>query len=504
MSRSATPSSRPLLLLALCCASAAGCLPEGPPPGLTAPLDRPPQYPDAEPRGSIEADAAAELDAGFAEDAHENDAEAAPDAEPIPDAGQPADASTGYTWWSDIRPLIEERCGLCHADPPRFGAPSALASYDQLMADTPYAQPMHELVAFRVSAPSGRMPPPSQPQLTEDQIRMIREWSMAGAPEGTPPPDAGVLPGADAGASPDASVRDAALPWANGASSPDAGPGQRWIDTFAHAPGSRAPFEIPMGGTSYVCWGFEVPTTTAAVEHAVLFQPIHDNTRHIHHIFVFHDPDGTFPDGPAPCPNLGTERVMTGWFPGRGDDATPPGVGYRVQPGERLVLQVHYDSVTAPATFDQTGTRVLLTTQPGLISAGEFWSGAIWNSPVNGNNVSRSGTCTLTQAVTIYRAVPHMHTYGRRLLFEVDRGGNNQWTTLIDVNPWNFDDQPTYDIPMEQQQFLPGDRLRTTCWWNTQGQSVSFGLGSEEEMCFTMMNHYPFVYDQLDCVQQLP
>ena len=31
-------------------------------------------------------------------------------------------AEAQYTWWSDVEPIVRERCQLCHAAPPQFDA----------------------------------------------------------------------------------------------------------------------------------------------------------------------------------------------------------------------------------------------------------------------------------------------------------------------------------------------------------------------------------------------
>src|SRR5690606_13999432 len=112
-------------------------------------------------------------------------------------------------------------------------------------------------------------------------------------------------------------------------------------------------------------------------------------------------------------------------------DELPPGVGVPLEAGDQLVLQIHYDNVTAPNTTDNSGIRVLVTDEPNSIPAGILWSGVIWLSAINGNNVMHQGTCTLNDPITIFAVFPHMHQVGKAITLEVQRAGETSWTKLV-------------------------------------------------------------------------
>lgn len=427
--------------------------------------------------------------------------------------GGAPEGDRALTFWDDVEPILRERCQQCHGVNVTGGAPFPLVDYQdtQDLWGTVLQQPIHELMAFRVTRPNaGRMPPNGQPELTELQRAALVNWSASGAVEGSRP-DAGV--GNDGGPIEDAGPR---LPWMDGNRSPPPGPGQVWLDTFAHEEGNtNQPAVIPYSpaGTSYYCFAFTIPNTAPAEQYAVRFEPMFDNSRYIHHTFVFHHRQGEGEDWPDAfdCLENGflnvtvngqrrPEPIMTGWFPGRGPDETPPGVGILVRPGDQLVLQIHYDSIPQGGIRDWTGVRVLLTEQQGLINSGEVWSGRIWGTPPvpdgNGQVTIVGTSAPLDRAVTVYRAVPHMHERGLSFLFERQRAGSQVWETVVNVAQWDFHNQVIYDIPPDQQQFNAGDRVRTTCVFDTQGRALNFGEESQNEMCFTMMNHYPLTYNQ--------
>jgi hypothetical protein len=127
-----------------------------------------------------------------------------------------------------------------------------------------------------------------------------------------------------------------------------------------------------------------------------------------------------------------------------------------------------------------------------------MWAGLSWFNALNGM-VDRVATCTINTSFTMFSVFPHMHMLGTRITLEVQRAGQSNWTTLVDIDPWSFEDQPNVAIPAAEQQVNPGDKLRTHCWWNTMGQSIPFGEASDDEMCFNFLYHFPLVGNQYQC-----
>ncbi len=408
------------------------------------------------------------------------------------------------TWHQDIEPIVREACQFCHQDPPRFSAPMPLVTFDDLHAFNAGGVPYYEAAAFRIQAPAGRMPPATHNrQLTPEEIQLITQWAESGAPEGEPP------------ATPrDGGVRDAGppdsgpgVPWANGGtgSPPIEDPDIRWIDTWAHARGDlTAPYQPDLGDTIYRCWSFYVETAPEAdVEFVTWMEPILDNLSNMHHLMIFIDDSGLDARretvGPFECEGFPYEadgvtyaEYIDGWFPGRGLTPFPDGIGIPLRTGYRLILQGHYDRIEAPIQ-DMSGIRLLVDRRPMTASA-TLWSGVIWPDQLIGDSM-RSGECTLDRQTTIYRAFPHMHTYGRRIVADVRRAGTNNWQVLAEIPAWNFEDQPILDVPEALQVINPGDTIRTRCWWDTGTTPVRQGEGSFDEMCFTTFFAYPPVPD---------
>ncbi|MEQ8275863.1 MAG: hypothetical protein RMA76_31270 [Deltaproteobacteria bacterium] len=409
-----------------------------------------------------------------------------------------------YTWHRDIEPTIREACHLCHGDPPQFTAPMSLVTIDDLQALCPSGIPCHEAAAFRIQAPSGRMPPPSHSrQLTSEEVMAITAWSEGGAPEGEPPAvprDGGFRDGGPPDSGP-------GVPWANGlpGSIQPANPDVRWVDTWSHRGGNPAmPYEPDFGETIYRCWSFHVDTGTVAdVEYVTWMEPILDNLSSLHHLMIFVD-DSQLDQredvvGPFDCDGFPFEadgityaEYIDGWFPGRGLTPFPNGIGIELRTGYRLILQTHYDRIDETIQ-DMSGIRLLVDRRE-QIPTGTLWSGVIWGDQLLGPS-ERSGECVIQQATTVYRSFPHMHTYGTRIVSDVRRAGSTNWEVIAEIPAWNFEDQPILDVAPEMQQLNVGDTLRTRCFWDTGTMPVRQGDGSFDEMCFNTFFVYPPVPD---------
>lgn len=409
--------------------------------------------------------------------------------EPILDSGT---AVPSYTWWGEVRAIVHDKCLLCHTRPPQFGAPRPFVDWADTQQTTNMNVPVHEMMAFRINAPQNAMPPPGQPQLTREEREILRIWSENGAPEGTPPADGGVPE--------DSGTDDAGETGSDAGMLPDAGASTRTLDIVAHNANSTDPYDIPVRTTQYLCWSLTVPPTMSAEEYAYAFEPLIVNSTHLHHLLLFKNTAGDAQDGPFDCESWDLQwDLIGGWAPGRGTEVMPAGVGVKLEAGMQLVVQAHYDSVTAQGQTDQSGFRVHTTDIPGLTEAGMLWSGVSWVNAINGANVDRVGTCTINSPITIFSAFPHMHKLGTRITLEVQRANSATWNTLVDIDPWSFNDQPNILIDPAEQQINAGDKLRTHCWWNTNGNAINFGEASDDEMCFNFIYHYPLMSNQYRC-----
>lgn len=168
------------------------------------------------------------------------------------------------------------------------------------------------------------------------------------------------------------------------------------------------------------------------------------------------------------------------WAPGGDDLVVPADMGIELPPGaSKLVVQVHAIRVgDGPAT---QGSVTLTTTnvEPARVAAWLPMSAPI---PALRPHMIDSSTaaCTVAGDLHVIRDWPHMHLAGAEFHGAVLRGdGTTQ--SLVDVVPWDFYAQKTYDVDVAVSA---GDQIRTNCVWNNQTNDYIFaGPRTTDEMC---------------------
>ncbi len=406
-----------------------------------------------------------------------------PTQNPPPTTGGPTP-----TWWQDVEPLIRAQCHLCHGAAPLYGAPMPLATWAELHAPgrSDPSKKVHELVAARIARNTGLppMPPVANGHLTEDEIALIQAWSAAGAPEGTPPsedpkPDAGVEADAGGGGTPDSGV--------------DPGPDP------------EAPFEMipvvapnaavrPGATDEYGC--FRTVIETDVPLHAVEITPVIDEPEVLHHILLFRDGGRNYPEErtgflcAADTVLQGDWELLHGWAPGGQTMVLPPEAGVRLEDGDHLVVQVHYNNPGNNTHLDASGmmfkaTRRLRPNDAAVLGVGlENFS-----LPPGQPAVERSGDCELERPMHVFSYSPHMHLLGAGARMEVMRNGGAP-QMLADVPTFAFESQVSYPASWDLNA---GDILRATCIWDTTPRTgtTRFGEGTTDEMCYLFIAHYP-------------
>lgn len=227
---------------------------------------------------------------------------------------------------------------------------------------------------------------------------------------------------------------------------------------------------------------------------------------------------------------------LAGWAPGGGETVYRGGVGKLLEPGSRIVLQLHYnlregtepdDTAvrlrTMPGTADLQPLQTMLLVAPVELPCTPDESGPMCDRSrsmldlvsrfgessgrtvsglqllCDGNLVApRAGptqACDRRVDTTLdVRAVAgHMHLLGRSITVDLVRDGETS-RRLLDRPVWDFDDQGAdpLDRPVRVR---PGDRLRVTCTHDAslrslvpeladeQPRYVTWGEGTSDEMC---------------------
>jgi hypothetical protein len=311
----------------------------------------------------------------------------------------------------------------------------------------------------------------------------------------------------------------------------------------------------PQGGTDeYRCVIFDPHLTTPTFLAGSQFQP--QNMPMVHHGVVFavppenaaaaHAKDDATPGQGWTC--FGTDGIEGGqpsawvdtWAPGAAETLLQQDVGYQLQPGSLLVVQIHYNLLaTGAGTTDQSSVRLRLTdgtpatkplvslpiwaptelpcaagetgplcdrtaaiadvsqrfgaevggTEDGLISA---CSGG---TPVPGN--TQHCDVPIPEPLTVYAAFGHMHLLGRSIKVELNPD-TPKAQTLLDVPEFDFDHQRLQPMPTPVD-VNPGDTVRVTCTHDATlrhqlpqlsklpPRYVVWGDGTTDEMCLGLL-----------------
>jgi polyisoprenoid-binding protein YceI len=230
----------------------------------------------------------------------------------------------------------------------------------------------------------------------------------------------------------------------------------------------------------------------------------------------------------------GEPGLIAGWAPGQDPVVYPDHSGVLMQPGDVLVLQIHYHYDQTPLPDQSSlslqiepGTAsvhridiinplapVEIPCMPGDVAPLCNRQAALANAfheygvtglaeqgllPICGqtaqgltqgfNGVAHS-SCTMPvpesgQLITVFG---HMHTLGKSVRLILDPGTPQQ-QVLLDIPNWNFDWQMNYALATPIH-VTPNDRVEMDCTWdrsidpNRPPKYLVFAEGTEDEMCF--------------------
>lgn len=358
-------------------------------------------------------------------------------------------------WDATRSAIVERHCGSCHGDEPQFGAPFALTDYDTIIADNAAGRISDRMVARLMDH---TMPPIGAPRPPDADMAAIVEWASCGSQ--TPDPAGGLVVSAPPIRSP-----------------VDAPAGLDHFD-FTATDYAVGPDELD----HYQCFVMDFPGTDAQLIRR--FAIIIDEARVLHHAVLLRDPDRSSPDAPFTCFNMpeGSDYLYA-WAPGQSAIEFPEG-GLRMEPGERLVLQIHYNNgAHLDGITDSSGVRIFYGptggTEYGMASIGPLG----FSVPAHSSR-DVTGTCTWHENSHVFASLPHMHEIGSGFEQHVLHPDGTQ-DEVVSLNGWSFETQLFYDTPMT---LAPGDQLITTCRYdNTTDHAVDNGFGTGDEMCFNFM-----------------
>jgi hypothetical protein len=384
--------------------------------------------------------------------------------------GQPNRAAV--TFYEGVLPVFEQHCLSCHS--PGGIGPMSLRTFEEAR---PWAAAIRESVKLR------RMPPwfadPSHgewandPRLSDDQIRLIDEWAISGAPSGTPPKQRRGT--AAASANPTSADLVIAAPRAVLV------PANQAIDY------QYLIFPLPFTHDRWVRSAEIRPSDRSVVHHAVLYvrEPQSGWLRNV--------PPGV-PYAPSEADALARARNTTAdilaiYTPGMPAMVCPDGTAKKIPAGSDLVLQLHYTSKKIPgsdrpeialAFASEPPKKRILTLQMGRDDL---------RIPPGEANYKASVSGTLPGEALLISMFPHMHLRGAGFDFDVVEP-NGRVETLLKVRPYRFDWQLNY-VLKRPRMLSKGTRLRWTGYFDNSPNNpynpdpaaeVRWGEQSWEEM----------------------
>lgn len=400
------------------------------------------------------------------------------------------EAEPGLTYYRDIKPILDAKCVGCHDG-------GSVAPFDFTEADGVMA--VRELIGLAVE---GRSMPPWPPapgcndyfadrSLTEDQILRIGAWMGEGSPVGDPDDVGTALEPTPAIA---LSRVDHTLPMAT-----------------PYVPGPEP--------DDYRCFVVDWPEPGESYLTGLRFNP--GEARLVHHGIVY-------VAGPASAEDLcalegvdeaagyecfGGPEVPAGWLgvwvPGASGGDFPADTGIRVEPGSKVVLQVHY-SANPSGLSDQTSVDVSVAPSVGHAAWIQPWMDPSWFEPdgltIPAGAPSTSVSSALDPVFFVGGGEPikmhtvglHMHLLGSAGRLSLERADGSE-ECLLEIPNWDFHWQGAYALE-EPPVLRLGDRLRIECTWDNGAENqpivdgdplepkdTVWGEGTRDEMCLGAM-----------------
>lgn len=338
------------------------------------------------------------------------------------------DESSTVTYSNQIARIFQERCVDCH----RAGeiGPFPMTSYEEVFG----WGPMIEEVVNEKRMPPWHADPAhgkfaNDRSLTEDEIRLIREWVRHGSPQGDPkdlPAPREYVAGWQLEREPDVVFEMAKQPFTVAA---DAGP----------------------RGIPYQSFWVETGFTEDKWIKAAEAKP--SNRAVVHHILVYLHPEG---------PRTREHSFFAAYVPGLRLMALPEGVARKVPAGSAFRFEMHY----TPIGSEQTDLSLLglIFTDPAEVTH-ELMTLHVVNTrfelkPETDNQVFTARSQPSPENLQLLAMSPHMHLRGKAFKYEaIFPDGERE--VLLNVPHYDFNWQTRYILP-EPRTFPAGTRLFCT------------------------------------------
>jgi hypothetical protein len=388
------------------------------------------------------------------------------------------------TYHADVRALIEQKCVGCHQEG-NIG-PLPLTSYAEVYAVR---------AAVAASVQSGSMPPWKASSecndylndfsLSMEEREKLLGWIEQGAEEGA---EEAYVPAASA-PEPFVESLELALP---------------------------EPYTPQGAPDDYRCLLVEWPEATTQFVTGLRMVP--DRLDLLHHVIAYvaapeQAEDYRAMDAAEPGPGYtcfggpnavgaqasGRPFQIGGWVPGSPGGPFPEGTGIEIAPGSLLILQMHYNSLSAHPGPDQSRIQLRLADRVDKPAMTFLALDPRWLAP-GGMPIAAGEPSTVHESIidvtrlfgplggariglgqgdpfVVYQAGMHMHELGHKGGASIVRSDGSE-TCLIQIDDWDFNWQTAYRL-REPVEVESGDLLRIHCEWDNSQANQSF-VGSEQ------------------------
>lgn len=230
----------------------------------------------------------------------------------------------------------------------------------------------------------------------------------------------------------------------------------------------------------YLCYGFDASALGGAAVRGVHWTtPIGGTTLHHAKLLataeIFSTSSKPFPCDPMPSDAIGLDL----WLPGSSPLELPPDVGLELPNGTRtLVVEAHALRIGDGPTGRGSVSIARSAGRPAKVAT---WLGLQAPVPAIRPMMREQSTarCRLSSAFHALYSVPHMHLVGTE--FHAKRVRGDVATPIVDVVPWDFAAQQTYETAVD---FEAGDLIDIDCTWENPTTSyVLPGIYTKNEMC---------------------
>jgi hypothetical protein len=174
----------------------------------------------------------------------------------------------------------------------------------------------------------------------------------------------------------------------------------------------------------------------------------------------------------------------------------PEGVAYTIEPNQMIRLELHYINVMAtPQMAEATSTFIPMPDDEVEHEADIMFMGDT-NIQVPGMSEATLGPTFIRvparfNGVSYFALTGHDHQWGTDVYIEVAESEGSAGTPVYDIPNFLWDEPATitHDPPFA----IPdGGGFKLTCDWNNQSaETVYFGTGVDDEMCFFWAYYFP-------------